>query len=220
VKNVETRGIKIFSPYYTEESAKHSVEYTKRLFGKGFRKTGLEWIASVPVFIPFWIVQVEMTLRDPRKGPVAKVYQSMVSGITGRASMMAGDLSFQTLTATGIIMDDEYGPPKIEDEARLSVLAATQKLINPPPCRILPGTELVYYPMALVRCGIKGKEELRMFDYVRGGLDKWFLSYLRYKEAARVKKGSGSSPSPISGIGAIPVCLRAVRAGEPLAENV
>jgi hypothetical protein len=216
VKDIETRGIKIFSPYYTEESAKHSVEYAKKIFGKGFKKTGLEWIMSVSVYIPFWIVQVEMTLRDLRKGPIAKVYQSMVNGITGRASMTAGSLSFQTLAATGIIMDDEHGVSKIDDEARLSVLAATQKLINPPPCRILPGTEMVYYPMALVRCGIKGREELRMFDYVRGGLDKWFLSYLRYKEAARAKKDSEGNPSPISGISTIPACLRA---GKPLAEN-
>jgi hypothetical protein len=189
VKTIETRGVTIFKPCYTEEGAKYSVEYARKILGKGLKETGIKWISSVPVFIPFWIVQIEMTLRDLRKGLVAKVYQSMVNGITGRASMMAGSFSFQTLTVTGIIMDDEHGPSKIDEEARLSVLAATQKLINPPPCRILPGTELVYYPMALARCGVKKKEELRMFDYVRGGLDKWFLSYLRYKEAADAKKG-------------------------------
>jgi hypothetical protein len=203
VKNIETRGIKIFSPYYTEESAKHSVEYAKKIFGKGFRKTGLQWISSVPVYIPFWIVMVEMILRDPRKGPVTKAYRSMVNGITGRASMTVGTLSFQTLTVKGIIMDDEHGQSRINDEARLAVLGATQRLIKPPPCRILPGTELVYYPMALVRCGIKGKEDLRMFDYVRGGLDKWFLSYLRYKEMADAKKGSRPNPNPISGVSTV-----------------
>ncbi|MDR2786605.1 MAG: hypothetical protein LBB83_11915 [Treponema sp.] len=210
MKNIETREIKIFSPYYTEESAKHSVEYAKKIFGKGFKETGLEWISSAPVYIPFWIVQMEMTLRDPRKGLVTKVYRAMVNGITGRGSMTAGTLSFQTVTAKGIIMDDDgHGQSKVNDEARLAVLGATQKLINPPPCRMLPGTELVYYPMALVHCKIKGKEDFRMFDYVRGGLDKWFLNYLRYKEIADAKKGVKPNPNPIPDIhAAIPAYLR------------
>jgi hypothetical protein len=209
MKDIETREIKIFSPYYTEESAKHSVEYAKKIFGKGFKETGLEWISSVPVYIPFWIVQMEMTLRDPRKGIVAKVYRAMVNGVTGRGSMTAGPLSFQTVNAKGIIMDGEHGQVKINDEARLAVLGATQKLINPPPSRILSGTELVYYPMALVRCKIKGKEDFRMFDYVRGGLDKWFLSYLRYKEIADAKKGVRPNPNPVPDIhAAIPAYLQ------------
>jgi hypothetical protein len=188
LKDIETREVKIFSPHYTEESAKRSVEYVKKIFGKEFKKTGVEWISSAPVYIPFWIVQMEMTLRDPRKGMVSKTYQAMVNGITGRGTMTAGVLSFKTVTAQGVFMDDEYGQQKIHDEARMAILGATQKFLNPPPNRILPGEDLVYYPMALVQCRIKGKEDTRMFDYVRGGLDKWFLNYLRYREMANEKR--------------------------------
>jgi hypothetical protein len=199
VKNQETKTIKYFRPNFTEEEAKASVEFAKKIFGRGMKRTNTEWLSSIPVYVPFWLVGMEMRLKDPlRKDVVLRKHSALVNGLTGRAMLTRGGLLFDTDEVTGVILDNEYATDKILEAARMTILMTTQKFINPPPCRMLPGEELLYYPMALVHCRVRGKEDARMFDYYRGGaLDRMFTSYLRHKERLDEKRGIRPNVSPI-----------------------
>lgn len=198
MKHPETREITFIQPTYTEEEAKKAVEYQKKRFGKGEKRTGVEWLESLPVYVPFWLVEMEMDLYDPRmKTTVPKRYRAIVNGLTCRGMLLQGDLQLVTREITGVIVDNDHPSDKIREAARLDILSTTRKLLKPPPHRVLPNERLFYYPMSMVHCTVKGKEDVRMFDYFRGGLDKMFLNYLRYKERNEEKRTGVKTPNPI-----------------------
>ena len=61
-------------------------------------------------------------------------------------------------------------------------------MMKPPPHRVLPGERLVYYPLALVKLNTNGKEEVQVYDYYHGGIDRYTMRFFRMKENLEQKK--------------------------------
>ncbi len=185
------RKADIIHPYFTEETAKESVEKKKKF--RPWQKE-VRWISSIPLYIPFWLVDVEMELKDPRgrkqrlTSQVCKIYTILVNGLTNRGLTVRGDLITQRGEAQGIYLDDVVEKKDVRETARLEALAGSKRMINPPPHRVLEGMRLVYYPLALVKLSVGGKEEIQVFDYYRGGIDKYMMRYLRLKEKMEQKE--------------------------------
>lgn len=172
----------IIRPHFTEEQARESLEKPKR-FSLG--KKNVRWVSSIPLYLPFWLVQVEMDLRDPspkQKGRVSKIYTIMVNAMNNRGLTLKGELHTDLLETQGIFLDQEAEHEEVRETARLEALAGSKRMINPPPHRVLKKMQLVYYPLGLVRLEVNGKEEVQVFDFYRGGLDKYMMRYLNLKE--------------------------------------
>ena len=135
-----------------------------------------------------------MELKDPKgrkerlTSQVYQVYTILVNGLTNRGLTVRGDLIAQRREAQGIYLDDVVEKKDVRETARLEALAGSKRMINPPPHRVLEGMRLVYYPLALVRLSVNGKEEIQVFDYYRGGIDKYMMRYLRLKEKMEQKE--------------------------------
>lgn len=185
------RKADIIQPYFTEETAKESVEQKKKF--RPWQKE-IRWISSIPLYIPFWLVDVEMELKDPRgrkerlTSQVYQIYTILVNGLTNRGLTVRGEISTQRGEAQGIYLDDVVEKKDVRETARLEALAGSKRMINPPPHRVLEGMRLVYYPLALVQLTVGGKEEIQVFDYYRGGIDKYMMRYLRLKEKMEQKE--------------------------------
>lgn len=186
-----TRSVEIIQPYFTEETAKESVEKPKKF---SLRRKEIKWVSSIPLYIPFWLVDVEMELKDPRgrkdrlTSQVYQIYSIMVNGLTNRGLTIRGELQTQRQESLGIYLDDVVERKDVRETARLEALAGSKRMVNPPPHRVLEGMRLVYYPLALARLSIGGKEEIQVFDYYRGGIDKYMMRYLRLKEKMEQKE--------------------------------
>lgn len=179
MKQQERRVANIIRPYYSEEEAKKMVESRKRF---SFKKP-VEWISAIPLYIPFILYQVELDLILGRnREMVQSRYTAMINGLTNRGMMVSGDLIFDNLEQRGIYFDVEVSEEKTREAARLEILFNTKKLINPPPHRVLDGSTVVYYPLGLVHTRSKQEDEVRVFDYYRGGLDSFMMKYLRLRE--------------------------------------
>jgi len=186
MKNQEIKKAKFIRPYFTEKKAKEIVEAPKRF---ALRKKQVEWVSSIPLYIPFWLVQVEMTLKDPKqKTKVNKIYTTITNGITNRGMLVRGELFFDNKEQHGIFFDNETEFHKISETARLEALSNTKRMINPPPHRVLPGGHLIYYPLALVHLRVNGVDDVQVFDYYRGGIDKYMMRYLNLKGKVEEKK--------------------------------
>ncbi|MDD2221425.1 MAG: hypothetical protein PHN35_05670 [Clostridia bacterium] len=186
MKCQETKQAKFIRPFFTEKKAKEIVETPKRF---ALKKKQIEWVSSIPLYIPFWIVQVEMTLNDPKvRTKVKKVYTTITNGITNRGMLVRGELFYDNKEQQGIFFDNETEYQKIAETARLEALSNTKRMINPPPHRVLPGGHLVYYPLALVHVKVNGVDDVQVFDYYRGGIDKYMMRYLNLKDKMEEKK--------------------------------
>lgn len=185
------REVEIISPQFTEQSAKESVEKAKRSF---FRQKKVKWISSVPLYLPFWFVTVEMDLLAPRAGNVQNAYLMMVNAITNRGLLVKGILETQHVQTKAIFMEEEVSAQEARETARIEALVSTKRMIKPPPHRVLPGERLVWYPLALVKLEINGAEEIQVFDYYRGGLDKYTMRFLKLKDRLSQTKKDGKKP--------------------------
>lgn len=182
------KSAEIIRPHFTEEEARASVEKKKKF---QLSRKDVKWISSIPLYLPFWLVSVEMTLKDPRpKSQVKKVYTIMVNGLNNRGLTVKGDLQTDQMEAKGIYLDNEVDWEDVQETGRLEALAGSKRMINPPPHRVLKGTRMIYYPLALVRLSINGKEEVQVFDYYRGGIDKYMMRYLKLKEKMEEKRSA------------------------------
>lgn len=173
------RQVEIICPQFTEQSAKAQVEAVKR---PAFLHKRVEWRSSIPLYLPFWLVDVEMDLQAPRRGTVQKRYTIMVNAITNRGMLLKGTLETRQLQTKAIFMDQEVSPQEARETARLEALVDTKRMVKPPPHRVLPGERLVWYPLALVELLVNGREDVQVFDYYRGGLDKFTMRFFRLKE--------------------------------------
>ena len=181
------RHAEIICPHFTEATARESVERVRRpaLFHRE-RK----WLSSIPLYIPFWIVDVEMDLRAPRQGVVRKTYTIMVNAITNRGMLLKGRLETAQVRTRAIFMDHEVSAADARETARLEALVDTKRMIKPPPHRVLSGERLVWYPLALVELEIAGRRDVQVFDYYRGGLDKMTMRFFKMKEKLAEKSGA------------------------------
>lgn len=191
MKQQSMRQAEFIQPYFTEETARESVEKKKK-FPPWQKET--KWISSIPLYIPFWLVDVEMELRDPRgrkerlTSHVYKIYSILVNGMTNRGLTVRGEILTERQEAQGIYLEDVAPEADVRETARLEALAGSKRMVNPPPHRVMEGMRLLYYPLALVRLSVGGKEEIQVFDYYRGGLDKYMMRYLRLKEKMEQKE--------------------------------
>ena len=176
----------IIRPYFTEAQAKESVEKKKRF---AVHQKDIQWISSIPAYLPFWLVNVEMQLRDVRlNSHVKRVYTVMINGLNNRGLTVKGELITDKKEAQGIYLKTVTDPEDVRETGRLEALAGSKRMINPPPHRVLNDMRLVYYPLALVRLSVNGKEDIQIFDYYRGGIDKYMMSYLKLMEKMEDKK--------------------------------
>lgn len=176
----------IIRPYFTEEQAKESVEKKKRLalFQKDIR-----WISSIPMYLPFWLVNVEMQLRGIQpNSQVKRVYTTMINGVNNRGLTLKGDLITDKVETRGIYLKTETPLEDVKEAGRVEALAGSKRMINPPPHRVLDDMRIVYYPLSLVKLSINGKEEIQIFDHYRGGIDKYMMRYLKLMEKMEDKK--------------------------------
>lgn len=173
------KQVEIIRPQYTEKTARESVEKRKR---RAFFAPKLRWVSSIPLYVPFWFVDVEMDLMAPKRGTVQKSYTIMVNAITNRGMLVKGKLETAKIQTKAIFMDQEVSAEDARETARIEALVDTKRMIKPPAHRVLPGERLVWYPMALVKLEKNGKEEIQIFDYYRGGLDKLTMRFFRMKE--------------------------------------
>lgn len=186
MKTQSTQRAEIIRPYYTESQAKESIEKKKKF--APFQKD-VKWISSIPLYLPYWLVNVEMQLKDPRsKNHTQRVYTIMVNALNNRGLTLKGDLRLDTLERQGIYLDAEADSEDVRETGRLEALAGSKRMINPPPHRVRNDMRLIYYPLALVHLSVNGKEEIQVFDYYRGGLDKYFMRYLNLKDKMEEKK--------------------------------
>lgn len=184
------KQIEIIQPEFTEFSAKESVE--KRRKPAFLRKT-IRWNSSVPLYIPFWFVDVEMDLKAPGKGVIQKVYPILVNAITNRGMLVKGELKTKKIQTRAIFMEREVSATEARETARVEALTDTRRMIRPPAHRVLPGERLVWYPLALVELTINGKEDVQIFDYCRGGLDKMTMRFFRLKEKLEASRGENAA---------------------------
>ena len=128
------RHAEIICPHFTEATARESVERVRRpaLFHRE-RK----WLSSIPLYIPFWLVDVEMDLRAPRQGVVRKTYTIMVNAITNRGMLLKGRLETAQVRTRAIFMDHEVSAADASETASLEALVYTKRLIKPPQHRVL-----------------------------------------------------------------------------------
>ena len=181
-----TRQIEIIQPMFTESSARESIE--KKQNAVLLRKK-IQWHSSVPLYIPFWLVDVEMDLKAPGKGVIQKTYPILVNAITNRGMLVRGELKTKTIQTRAIIMDQEIPATEAKETARFEALTNTRRMIRPPAHRVLPGERLIWYPLALVELTVNGKEDVQLFDYYRGGLDKMTMRFFRLKEKLEAAQG-------------------------------
>ena len=170
--------------HFTEHTARESVEKVKR---PAFLHKKIQWVSSIPLFIPFWLVDVEMDLQAPRQGTVQRTYTIMVNAVTNRGMLIKGHLDTKQIQTRAIFMDCEVPAETARETARVEALVDTKRFINPPPHRVLSGERLVWYPMAMVELLINGKEDVQLFDYYRGGLDKLTMRFFKMKERLEEK---------------------------------
>jgi len=173
------KHVEIICPQYTEQSARESVEKVKK---PAFLHKKIQWISSIPLYIPFWFVDVEMDLQAPKRGTVQKTYTIMVNAITNRGMLLKGNLETKEIQTRAIFMTQEVSAETARETARVEALVDTKRMIKPPPHRVLPGERLVWYPLALVELLVNGKEDVQVFDYYRGGLDKFTMRFFKMKE--------------------------------------
>lgn len=174
------KTVEIISPQFTEATARASVEQVKK--PAFLHKKRTLWRSSIPLYLPFWFVDVEMDLRSPKQGTISKTYTIMVNAVTNRGMLVKGTLGTQTRRTKAIFVDPEVSPETARETARIEALVDTKRMIRPPAHRVLPGQRLVWYPLALVELEIGGKEDVQVFDYYRGGLDKYTMRYFKLKE--------------------------------------
>lgn len=178
----------IIRPYFTEEQAKEMVEKKKRF---SFSKKEIRWISSIPMYLPFWLVNVEMQLRGIQpNSQISKVYTTMINGMNNRGLTLKGDLITDVLEARGIYLKAEIPLKDVKEAGRVEALAGSKRIINPPPHKVLDDVRLVYYPLSLVKLSVNGKEEIQVFDHYRGGIDKYMMRYLKLKEKMENKKAN------------------------------
>lgn len=186
VKQVES-----IKPFYTEQSARESVEKVKK---PAFLHKRMQWMSSIPLYIPFWFVDVEMDLRDPKqKDLVQKSYTIMVNAITNRGLLLKGNLRTEEIQTKAIFMEPEISTETARETARVEALVSTKRMMRPPPHRVLPGERLVWYPLAMVELLVNDKPEIQIFDYYRGGLDKMTMRFLKMKEKLSEKEKTKAS---------------------------
>ena len=182
------REVEIIAPQFTERSAKESVEKEARGL---FRRREVKWISSIPLYLPFWFVTVEMDLRSPRMGRVQNRYLMMVNAVTNRGLLVKGTLETRPIQTRAIFMREEVSAQEARETARIEALVSTKRMIKPPAHRVLPGERLVWYPLALVKLEIDGTEEIQVFDFYRGGLDKYTMRFLKLKDRLQQTKKEG-----------------------------
>ncbi|MDR0570991.1 MAG: hypothetical protein LBG71_07230 [Clostridiales Family XIII bacterium] len=170
----------IIRPYFTEEQAKESLAKERQFF---FGRKKMAWLSSIPLYFPFWLVDVELSMKIVgRQERVPKVCTVMVNGRNNRGLTLRGDLITDHASVSGIFLDNDVRIEDIRETGRLEALAGSRCFINPPPHRVLDKMRLVYYPLALVRLSVNGREEIQVFDYYRGGLDKFMARYLKMRD--------------------------------------
>lgn len=176
----------IIRPYFTEEQAKESVEKKKRF---ALNRKDIRWISSIPIYLPFWLVNVEMQLRGIQpNSQVKRVYTTMINGLNNRGLTLKGDLITDIEETRGIYLKTETALKDVKEAGRVEALAGSKRMINPPPHRVLDDMRIVYYPLSLVKLSINGKEEIQIFDHYRGGIDKYMMRYLKLMEKVEDKK--------------------------------
>lgn len=176
----------IIRPYFTEEQAKESVEKKKRF---ALRRKEIRWISSIPMYLPFWLVNVEMQLRGLQpNSQISKVYTTMINGLNNRGLTLRGDLITDIEETRGIFLETDTPLEDVKEAGRVEALAGSKRMINPPPHRVLDDMRIVYYPLSLVKLSINGKEEIQIFDHYRGGIDKYMMSYLKLLEKVEGKR--------------------------------
>jgi hypothetical protein len=176
----------IIRPYFTEEQAKESVEKKKRF---ALRKKEIRWISSIPMYLPFWLVNVEMQLRGLQSNSrISKVYTTMINGLNNRGLTLRGDLITDIEETRGIFLETDTPLEDVKEAGRVEALAGSKRMINPPPHRVLDDMRIVYYPLSLVKLSINGKEEIQIFDHYRGGIDKYMMRYLKLLEKVEGKR--------------------------------
>lgn len=186
--NTQTvKHAEIICPHFTEATARESVEKVRK---PAFLRKQFKWLSSVPLYIPFWFVDVEMDLQAPRQGTIRKTYTIMVNAITNRGMLLKGHLETAQVQTRAIFMDQEVSATEARETARLEALVDTKRMIKPPPHRVLPGERLVWYPLALVELEVGGHQDIQVFDYYRGGLDKLTMRFFRMKEKLAEKAAS------------------------------
>ncbi|HHU17831.1 MAG: hypothetical protein ACOX4V_06590 [Anaerovoracaceae bacterium] len=186
MKGQTVQVAEIIRPYFTEEQAKESVEKKKRF---SFSKKEIRWISSIPMYLPFWLVNVEMQLRDIRhNSQVTRVYTTMINGLNNKGLTLKGELITDIEKTRGIFLNTETPLKDVKEAGRWEALAGSKRLINPPPHRVLDDMRLVYYPLSLVKLSVNGEEEIQVFDHYRGGIDKYMMRYLRLLEKMEDKK--------------------------------
>lgn len=171
--------VEILRPHFTEASAKESVEKKR---GLAFLHKPIRWISAVPLYLPFWLVSVEMDLLAPKRGTVQNTYPILVNALTNRGMQVKGKLDTVTLETQAIFMEPTVDNDTAQETARIEALVDTKRMIKPPPHRVLPGARLIWYPLALVQLERGGREEVQIFDYYRGGLDKYTMRFFKLKE--------------------------------------
>ena len=185
MKGQTVQVAEIIRPYFTEEQAKESVE----------KKRGFHFLKGDPMdFLhsnvsPFWLVNVEMQLRDIRhNSQVTRVYTTMINGLNNKGLTLKGELITDIEKTRGIFLNTETPLKDVKEAGRWEALAGSKRLINPPPHRVLDDMRLVYYPLSLVKLSVNGEEEIQVFDHYRGGIDKYMMRYLRLLEKMEDKK--------------------------------
>lgn len=175
----------IIRPHFTEAAAKESVEKRK---GPAFLHKPVRWCSSIPLYLPFWLVSVEMDLLAPKRGTVQNTYPILVNALTNRGMLVKGKLDTMTMETRAIFMEPTVASETARETARLEALVDTKRMIKPPPHRVLPGERLIWYPLALVQLERGGREEVQVFDYYRGGLDKYTMRFFNLKEKLEQKE--------------------------------
>lgn len=181
------KQVEIIRPHFTENSARESVEHVKK---PAFLHKRIQWCSSIPLYIPFWLVDVEMDLKAPRRGTVQRTYTIMVNAITNRGLLVSGHLETEQIQTQAIFVDQEVPSETARETARIEALVNTKRMINPPSHRVLPGERIVWYPLALVEVLVNGKQDVQVFDYYRGGLDKFTMRFLKLKDKMAEKAAS------------------------------
>ena len=184
------KQVEIICPQFAEQTARAQVEAVKK---PAFLHKRIQWRSSIPLYIPFWLVDVEMDLQAPRRGTIQKSYTIMVNAITNRGMLLKGTLETRQIQTKAIFMEQEVTPQQARETARLEALVDTKRMIKPPPHRVLPGEHLVWYPLALVEMLVNGKEDVQVFDYYRGGLDKFTMRFFKLKEKLAQKAEASAS---------------------------
>lgn len=181
------KTIERIKPFFLESTAKELVEKRKK---PGFLHKQTTWISSIPLYLPFWFVEVEMELISPKRGMphVKRVYTIMVNAITNRGMLVKGLLETEQIQTKAVFMTQEVPAEEARETARIEALFDTKRMMKPPPHRVLPGERLVYYPLALVKLNTNGKEEVQVYDYYHGGIDRYTMRFFRMKENLEQKK--------------------------------